>query len=64
MSLIKTPDEIQKLKKGGAVLSNTLRERRAACVEGASTEALDQIARERFAEAGGDVTCYGAEIWT
>lgn len=53
MSLIKTPKEITALKRGGQILSDTLREIRAACVDGASTQALDAIARQRFAEKGG-----------
>lgn len=53
MSLLKTPQEIQDLKAGGVILSQTLREIRAACVPGASTIALDKIALDRFAEVGG-----------
>lgn len=52
MSLIKTPEEIKKLHVCGALLSDTLREIREACVIGATTEVLDAIARRRFAEAG------------
>lgn len=59
MSLIKTPAEIEALKRGGQILSNTLREIREACVAGASTEALDAIARKRFAEAGGTSSFLG-----
>lgn len=59
MSLIKTPQEIEALKRGGQILSDTLREIRAACVEGASTQALDAIARARFAEKGGTSSFLG-----
>ncbi len=63
MSLIKTPEEIEKLKRGGAILSATLREIRAACVAGASTKALDAIAQKRFAEAGGKPSFLGYELY-
>lgn len=62
MSLIKTPQEIEKLRRGGELLSRTLREIREACVVGASTEALDKIARDRFAEAGGTASFLGYRI--
>lgn len=59
MSLIKTPQEIEALKRGGKILSDTLREIRGACVAGASTQALDAIARKRFAQAGGKSSFLG-----
>ncbi len=62
MSLIKTPEEIAKLRKGGALLSSVLRELRAACVVGASTKALDDLARARFAEAGAEPSFLGYKI--
>ncbi|MDP3793429.1 MAG: type I methionyl aminopeptidase [Candidatus Uhrbacteria bacterium] len=62
MSLIKTPQEIEKLHRGGELLSNTLREIRRACVAGASTAALDKIARDRFAAAGGTPSFLGYRI--
>lgn len=62
MSLIKTPDEIAKLREGGVILSNTLREIREACVPGASTQALDEIARKRFSEAGAEPSFLGYRI--
>lgn len=52
MSMIKTSQEITNLKRGGEILSDTLREIRAACVTGVTTEALDAIARARFREKG------------
>jgi methionyl aminopeptidase len=62
MSLIKTPEEIKKLHEGGVILSRVLREIRDACVPGASTEALDQIACEGFAEAGAEPSFLGYRI--
>ncbi len=62
MSLIKTPEEIEKLKRGGAILSRTLRMAMDACVAGASTEALDRIARDEFAKAGGKPSFLGYRI--
>ncbi|MCC6563465.1 type I methionyl aminopeptidase [Candidatus Uhrbacteria bacterium] len=62
MSLIKTPDEIAKLHEGGVILSRVLREIREACVPGASTKALDQIARDRFKEAGAEPSFLGYRI--
>ncbi len=59
MSMKKTPEEIAKLRACGALLSKTLREVRAQCVAGASTEALDALARKRFAEAGGTPSFLG-----
>ncbi|MEK7473166.1 MAG: type I methionyl aminopeptidase [Patescibacteria group bacterium] len=52
MSLIKTPEEIAKLREGGVILSRVLREIREACVAGVTSEELDAIARKRFAEVG------------
>ena len=59
MAMIKTPQEIEKMHRGGELLSRTLREIREKCVVGVSTEALDRIARERFAEAGGTASFLG-----
>lgn len=53
MSLIKTPDEIEKLKRGGALLSSVLRSVADACRDGVSTVDLDQISRDGMAKAGG-----------
>lgn len=52
MALIKTPQEIEALKRGGKQLSQILRELHKACVPGVSTETLDRIARERMASFG------------
>lgn len=62
MSLIKTPEEIQALREGGALLSRTLAEIRKACVPGVTTEELDAIARKRFAEFGGTPSFLGYKI--
>ena len=62
MSLMKTPDEIVKLREGGALLSRTLAEIRSACVAGAHTKDLDAIARKRFSEAGGEPSFLGYKI--
>lgn len=62
MAMIKTPDEIQLLKEGGAILSRVLREIRAACIPGAETGALDAIARARFTEVGATPSFLGYRI--
>ncbi len=53
MSLIKTPEEIEKLKAGGVILSGILRELREKCVAGVSTAELDMLARDRIREHQG-----------
>jgi len=53
MSLIKTDEDIEKLKRGGSILSDILREIRSSCVAGANTEDLDALARKRMKKAGG-----------
>lgn len=53
MAMIKTPQEIESLKRGGAILSRILAEIRHACVAGVGTAELDQMARDRMKEAGG-----------
>src|SRR5690349_16090528 len=62
MSLIKTPEEIQKLKRGGELLSGVLRRVAAACVVGATTEALDKIAFDGIVAAGGKPSFLGHRI--
>lgn len=59
MSLIKTAQEIESLKRGGVILSQTLRQVMTRCVAGASTEALDAFAREEFAKVGGTPSFLG-----
>ncbi len=53
MSLIKTPQEIEKLKAGGVILSSILRELKEKCLAGAETAELDALARQRMQEQGG-----------
>ncbi len=62
MAWKKTPQEIEVLHHGGELLSRTLREIREACVAGVTTEALDAIARRRFAEGGGEPSFLGYRI--
>lgn len=59
MIRLKSPQEIEALRKGGAILSRTLREIRGACVAGVTTAQLDAIAQKRFAEAGGKPSFLG-----
>lgn len=62
MSLIKTPDEIKKLKTGGEILSRALRVAMDACVAGATTEAIDRAAREELEKAGAKPSFLGYRI--
>lgn len=50
---IKTAEEIEKLRKGGAILSSVLREVATRAVPGASVMALDAYARDLIGKAGG-----------
>lgn len=59
MSLIKTPQEIEKLKAGGIILSSILRELKEMCVAGAETVALDALAQQRMQEHGGKPSFLG-----
>jgi methionyl aminopeptidase len=62
MSMIKSSEEIAKLREGGLLLSNTLREIAQACKAGVTSEELDAIARKRFKEAGGEPSFLGYKI--
>ncbi len=62
MSLIKTPEEIEKLKEGGKILSTILREIRSMCIAGVSTADMDMLARKRMEEAGGMPSFLGYRI--
>lgn len=62
MANIKTPEEIDALKRGGAILSRALRRAKEACVAGATTDALDRIAREEIESAGGRPSFLGYRI--
>ncbi len=59
MSLIKNPQEIEKLKAGGIILSAILRELKALCVAGVETAELDALAQRRMAEHGGKPSFLG-----
>lgn len=60
--MIKSSEEIAKLREGGLLLSNTLREIAQACKAGVTSEELDAIARKRFKEAGGEPSFLGYKI--
>jgi methionyl aminopeptidase len=62
MSLIKTPEEIQALREGGAILSRALRKAMAVCVAGASTEEIDRVARESMESEGAKPSFMGYRI--
>ncbi len=62
MSLIKTPQEIETLKVGGAILSRALRRAMEACVAGARTVEIDRIAREEIERSGGKPSFLGYRI--
>ncbi len=59
MSLIKNPQEIEKLKAGGIILSAILRELKGLCVAGVETAELDALAQKRMAEHGGKPSFMG-----
>ena len=52
MIIIKTENEIMKLKKGGPILARILREVAAATVPGVTTNSLDVLAARLIKEAG------------
>lgn len=62
MSLIKTPEEIAKLREGGAILSRALQAAMRACVPGASTAEIDRIARESMESEGATPSFLGYQI--
>lgn len=62
MALIKTPQEIVSLKKGGVILSRALRAAMDACVAGALTTDVDQAALRVIEEAGGEPSFLGYQI--
>lgn len=53
MSLIKTPDEIQAMREGGAILSRALQAAADAVKPGVTMKELDDIATKIIEEAGG-----------
>lgn len=52
MIIIKTPNEIERLKKGGPILARILREVARATVAGVTTKSLDEFAFRLIKEAG------------
>lgn len=60
--MIKTPADIERLARGGALLSKILREIREKCVPGVGTAELDAIARARMAEVGARPSFLGYRI--
>jgi methionyl aminopeptidase len=62
MALIKTAQEIEMLKRGGAVLSGIMRRAISECRTGGSTLALDRMVREEMETAGGSPSFLGYRI--
>jgi methionyl aminopeptidase len=62
MPLIKTPEEIAILKEGGAILSETLRAVREACVAGVTSEELDRMAQDLLAKRGATPSFLGYRV--
>ena len=52
MITLKTPQEIEKMRKAGRVVATTLEALRAAAQVGMTTGDLDELARQKIAEAG------------
>ena len=52
MITLKTPQEIEKMRKAGRVVATTLEELKAAAQVGMTTGDLDELARQKIAEAG------------
>ncbi|MBI2098871.1 type I methionyl aminopeptidase [Candidatus Uhrbacteria bacterium] len=59
MSMIKTAEEIEIMRQGGAILSRVLGEVVARIVPGAITLELDELAERRMREAGGEPSFKG-----
>jgi methionyl aminopeptidase len=62
MSMIKTPQDIVALKKGGMILSNILKKLRMECVAGVSTKSLDDLAQKLIKESGAKPSFLGYRI--
>jgi len=62
MSLIKTPEEIAKLRRGGAILTRALQASMKVCVAGATTEEIDTAARESMVAEGAKPSFLGYRI--
>lgn len=59
MPLIKTPEEIEKLKRGGAILSRVLRQAANHCRVGVYTADLEKMVRHEFEKVGGQPSFLG-----
>lgn len=59
MSMIKTPEEIEIMRQGGAILSRVLNDVAARAVPGATTGELDELAEHLMREAGGEPSFKG-----
>ncbi len=62
MSLIKSIQEIDTLRTGGAILSRALKNAAQACIAGASTEEVDRIARASMEAEGATPSFLGYRI--
>ncbi len=62
MIRLKTAEEIEKMKQGGKILSQTLSKIMQACVSGAHTEELDRMAREEMKKHGAEPSFLGYKI--
>ncbi len=62
MSLIKSPEEIAKLKEGGAILTRALQAAMKACVAGATTVQIDDAARLSMEAEGAKPSFLGYRI--
>ena len=60
--MIKTPKEIESLRKGGAILTRALQAAMKACVIGAGTEEIDRVARESMEREGATPSFLGYRI--
>jgi len=64
MIRLKTQEQIQAMKRGGAILSAALFKVMQACVPGAHTDALDKMLRDEFEKAGGRPSFLNYKIHT
>jgi len=62
MIKLKTFEEIEKMKRGGEILSRTLSLIAGACVPGANTEDLDKMARSELVKSGGEPSFLNYQI--
>lgn len=59
MIYLKTPDDIEKMRKACALVSDTLGEIAKWIAPGVTTHKIDQVAREFIADNGGKAACLG-----